>query len=175
MRFGGIVIAVALVVGACSGEPVPQEPDPAPTPTSTATLPAMPEQATEDSPEGAAAFVDHWVDVFNYASQTGDVDELSRLSSPGCEGCQKYIDLYRDTYEAGGYFRGGEWHLSDVTVEGAPEGVRVFGHIAADAGTQRDSDGATGTTNPEDNNLLFTIYPAAQGTWTLVAFEQAGS
>ena len=74
----------------------------------------MPAQASEDSPEGAAAFVKHYVDVFNYAAATGDVDELSRLSSPDCTGCQKYIDLYRDTYAAGGYFKGGDWKIGEL-------------------------------------------------------------
>lgn len=76
----------------------------------------MPPQASEDSAEGAAAFVHHYVDVFNYAAATGDVDELTRLSSPDCDGCQRYIDLYRDTYDAGGYFKGGDWKLGELRV-----------------------------------------------------------
>ncbi|MET1062966.1 MAG: DUF6318 family protein, partial [Aeromicrobium sp.] len=86
MRFGGIVFAALLVLGACSSDPVPKEPaatSSAPA-TPTATPPAMPEQAKQDSPEGAAAFVKHYVDVFNYAASTGDVDELSRLSAATC-------------------------------------------------------------------------------------------
>lgn len=119
MRFGGIVLVTALVVGACSSDPAPKEPEPT-TPTTTATpavtVPSMPTQASEDSPEGAAAFVKYYVDVFNYAAATGDVEELTRLSSPDCEGCQSYIKLYKETYEAGGYFRGGDWKIGDLEV-----------------------------------------------------------
>lgn len=119
MRLGGIVIAALALLGACTSDPTPREPDPTPT-TSSATparpVPTMPAQASEDSPEGAAAFVNHYVDVFNYAAATGDVAELSRLSSPDCTGCQKYISLYRDTYAAGGYFKGGDWEIGEVEV-----------------------------------------------------------
>ena len=121
MRFGGIVLATALALGACSSDPAPREPDTTTTtsaaPTPTATLPTMPPQASEDSPEGAAAFVKHYVDVFNYAAATGDVEELSRLSSPDCDGCQKYIDLYRETYKVGGYFRGGDWKIGEIKLK----------------------------------------------------------
>lgn len=124
MRFGGIALAAVLLLGACSGDPSPKEPTETaskPTPTSTATLPAMPDQAKEDSPEGAAAFVTYWVKVSNYAAATGDVKELSRLSSPNCEGCQSYIDLYRETYERGGYFIGGDWRLEEVNIAQAAD------------------------------------------------------
>src|SRR5215204_1221407 len=117
MRFGGILLVTLLLVGSCS-DPEPKEPKSSPTsPAPTATAPTMPTQAEENTPEGAAAFVKHYIDVFNYASNTGDVEELSRLSSPECEGCQSYIKLYRDTYEAGGYFEGGEWGLSNYEIE----------------------------------------------------------
>ncbi|MFI5428285.1 DUF6318 family protein [Aeromicrobium sp. UC242_57] len=94
MRIGTTVLATLLLLGACTSEASsPKQPTDSPTSsgsaTPTATAPTMPEQATEDSPEGAAAFVKHWVDVFNYAAQTGDVAELERLSSPDCTGCQK--------------------------------------------------------------------------------------
>ncbi len=74
MRFGGIVLAVLLTLGACASDPEPKEPKrTATSATPTATPPTMPAQAKEDSPEGAAAFVKHYIDVFNYASNTGDV------------------------------------------------------------------------------------------------------
>ncbi len=119
MRFGGIfLVTAALLLSACSGEPEPKEPTttPKPAPTSTATLPAMPDQAKEDGANGAAAFAAHWIRVSNFAAETGDVEELKRLSSPDCEGCERYIELYRSTYAAGGYFRGGEWVPGDARV-----------------------------------------------------------
>ena len=124
MRFGGMVIAAILVLSGCSSDPAPKEPEPGKRATTTTTpvvtVPTMPPQASEDSPEGAAAFVKHYVDVFNYAAATGDVKELSRLSAPDCKGCQSYIDLYRDTYKAGGYFKGGSWAIGELRLEFDP-------------------------------------------------------
>jgi hypothetical protein len=92
MKIGGFLIIAAVALGACSGDPQPREPDPSATPTSTATPPPMPEQATEDSPEGAAAFVDYWVDVLNYAAISADVEPLRAISDAQCHSCQSLID-----------------------------------------------------------------------------------
>lgn len=73
----------------------------------------MPPQAQEDSPEGAAAFVKHYIDVFNYAASTGDVDELSRLSSPDCEPCNKYADRFEQIYSNGDRISETLWTLRD--------------------------------------------------------------
>lgn len=143
MRFGGIVLAVLLTLGACSSDPEPKEPKrTATSATPTATPPTMPAQAKQDTPEGAAAFVKHYIDVFNYAASTGDVEELSRLSSPDCEGCQSYIKLYRDTYKAGGYFRDKAWSLSKLQPSSEGNSWLVLATAKAGAGTIRTSRGS---------------------------------
>lgn len=141
MKLGGFFIALAFALTACSSDPQPREPEPSSTaqPSSTATPPAMPAQASEDSPEGAAAFVNYWVKVSNYAAATGDVSELSRISSPDCTGCQKYIDLYRDTYEAGGYFKGGDWELGKLNVEVDRDQTFATTEITIDSGVSKVS------------------------------------
>lgn len=149
-----------LLLGACSSEPTPLEPEPSRSVTSapTATPPPMPDQAEQDSPEGAAAFVKHYVDVFNYAAATGDVEELSRLSSPDCEGCQSYIDLYRKTYEDGGYFKGGEWKIGKLEIEQSRTSRRVFAHLKAPPGRQSVRAGEpSAPTSPEDAELVFDV------------------
>lgn len=142
MRLGGFIVVAVALLGACSSDAEPREPDPAP-PTTSATpdrpLPTMPAQASEDSPEGAAAFVKHYVDVFNYAAATGDVDELSRLSSPDCTGCQKYIDLYRDTYAAGGYFKGGDWKIGELRMQSIGEDTYLSTMVQVDRGSYREA------------------------------------
>jgi hypothetical protein len=124
MRFGGIVLVILLTLGACSSDPQPKEPKhTATSATPTATPPTMPAQAKEDTPEGAAAFVKHYVDVFNYAASTGDVAELSRLSSPDCEPCTKYADRFKQVYERGDRISVRLWalHADEVEVVGTRE------------------------------------------------------
>jgi len=154
MRFGGIVLAAALLLGACTDDPAPKEPTgttsaTAGRPTPTATLPVMPDQAKENSPEGATALVAYWVELSNYAAETGDVEALARISASDCEGCAKYIELYRTTYSNGGYFKGGAWELGDARVSHVDESYFVAVHVSwdkssfkADAHDEEHADGA---------------------------------
>jgi hypothetical protein len=171
MRFGGIVLATALALSACSSEPTPREPDPSKPTTATTTpavaVPTMPPQASEDSPEGAAAFVKHYVDVFNYAAATGDVKELSRLSAPECVGCQKYIDLYRDTYEAGGNFKGGDWKIGDLKLEFDPAETFVTTDVEISPTRYRKSLKSKETTGPGDASRITFGVTGSRGLKTI--------
>src|SRR5699024_7297464 len=114
--------------------------------------------AKDDTDSGAIAFVKHYVAVLNYAAVTGDTAELKRLSSPKCEGCQEYIDLYEETYDNGGYFKGGEWRLSDVEVSADDASTFVFGRMSAEPSTYKK----TATDRPstgiiEDVDLVFGL------------------
>lgn len=84
-------IAALLLAAACGGEPEVLEPDPTTAGTTdvSPTAPRLPEQAREESDEGAAAFAAYWVDLFNYASRTGDVAELREFSS-SCRPCAEF-------------------------------------------------------------------------------------
>jgi hypothetical protein len=152
MRSIALAIATLVLVSSCTDDPEPIEPTPPP------EAPAMPPEAKEDSPEGVANFVDHYIDVFNYASNSGRVDELVRLSADSCKGCESYIDLFRSTYDSGGYFRGGEWTPSDYELEVAKRSTVVFVHVDAPAGTTRANGSAPRTsTAPEDSEVLFEV------------------
>ena len=135
MRFGGIVLAALLTLGACTSDPEPKEPKrTATSATPTATAPTMPAQAKEDTPEGAAAFVKHYIDVFNYAASTGDVEELSRLSSPDCAPCSKYADRFEDIYSRGDRISTRLWKLHNNKFE-LVGNTQVNADIDVDEGT----------------------------------------
>ena len=92
MRFGGIVLVVLLTLGACSSDPEPKEPKrTATSATPTASPPTMPAPAKEDTPSGAATFVNYFVATFNYAARTGDTTPMTR-AAPNCKPCSKYAD-----------------------------------------------------------------------------------
>lgn len=161
MRLGGVVLATILTVGACSSEPTPKEPPRSPSttaPTPADAAPTMPAQASEDSPEGAAAFVNHYIEVLNFAARTGDVEELSDLSSPGCTGCQRYIKLYRDTYAAGGYFKGGDWKPEKFELDPSSSETFVTTDVTSAATKYRErSDSAERVGPVETNKITFAI------------------
>lgn len=178
MRFGGIVLATAFVLGACTSKPAPLEPSgppPSASASPTITVPTPVAQVSEDTPEGAAAFVKHYVDVFNYAAATGDVEELSRLSSPDCGGCQSYITLYRDTYKAGGYFKGGDWKIGDFQVKPGEADTVLFAKVTSEAGTYVTESGSSPQPgNGENSDLTFVAKRTAQG-WMLTTLELQAS
>lgn len=113
----GWVGAIALL-GACTDDPTPLEPTatPSATPSPTPQAPPMPELALEDSEAGAIAFVEHYIEVFNYAANTGDVEPLRALSHPDCEGCESYATSFEEQYQAGGYNRSFEWIVKSTEV-----------------------------------------------------------
>lgn len=100
---------VALVVGtslvaACSGGGGEAEGSPGPSSPSSESssespappVPVMPEEARGDDDAAAVAFVEHWVELVNYAAFSGDVSELELVTEPGCEVCQSLYATMED-------------------------------------------------------------------------------
>ena len=160
MYLRAIAVAGLVLLGACS-DPDVKEPTPKPTASASPSLapPTMPAQAKEDSSEGAAAFVSYWVDVFNYATQTGDVRPLQRASSETCSGCQRYINKIRQTYAAGGHYRGGAWTLSDLQVTSSASIRTVFVRVKSKPGGTFKSaaDAPEESSAPVDQDLIFDV------------------
>ena len=125
----------------------------------------MPPMAKRHDAIGAANFVLYWVKVSNYASHTGDTARLSEISEPTCRGCGSYIDLYEKTYAQGGYFKGSDWRITNVSVEGETDEVLVHAHVIASEGVYRRSRSAPiETGNDEDSDLVF-VARQSNGEW----------
>ncbi|MBC7630399.1 MAG: hypothetical protein H7290_02805 [Flavobacterium sp.] len=131
----------------------------------------MPAQAKLNTREGAAAFVKHYIDVFNYASNTGDTTELRRLSSPMCEGCQSYITLYERTYKAGGYFKDSDWKLGVLKLDFGKLEPIVYGSVSSPPGVILDSaHSKPHAGHPESSDLTFILRKQSR-SWILDTFE----
>lgn len=140
MRFGGIVLAALLVLGACTSDPQPKEPEPsATTATPTTSPPSMPAQAKKDTPEGAAAFVKHYIEVFNYASRTGDVEELRRMSTR-CDACSRYASEFEEIYKRGDQISAHLWTLKSLDLEQNSKANLVTANVEVDEGRLRRYD-----------------------------------
>lgn len=150
---------VVLLVGCGSAEEPAPEPEHA-TSSPPESPPPMPRSAKDDTDSGAIAFTKHYVDVLNYAAVTGDTDELKRLSSPKCEGCQEYIDLYEKVYSDGGYYKDGEWALSDFDLRsGVTDNARaISAHVRVAQGSHKAADDDSEVREEaEEYRLLFNI------------------
>ncbi|MGJ7439976.1 DUF6318 family protein [Aquipuribacter sp. MA13-6] len=159
-------MALLLMSSACAGEadddptgpsfvPVPStaEPEPSdppsadPSPDATATAealvaPELPAVATEETPEGAAAFAEWWFETLNYATATGDTAELRNTFVETCGTCESFATQIESAYGAGGAIDGGR---IDVEVDRPPaleeDGVALAMQVDASAGEVLDQNG----------------------------------
>jgi hypothetical protein len=104
------VAACALLITAgCDGDsdqsaPTPRgESSPSAEPSTPATPrgpaePTLPAKAEGNSPQAAKAFVEHYVELLNFAFLTGDISALRKASSSDCSGCRDYVSFIRDLY-----------------------------------------------------------------------------
>ena len=165
MRRMVLPVLVMMLVG-CSGEPDPPEETASPTPEITA--PALPELADDDSPAGAEAFARHYIEVLNYASATGDTDPLDELSSEHCSGCRKYIDLYRSTYEDGGFFKDSDWKVEESQVWKVSGGYDVALKVSTVEGTSRASSTDQTRVDPAfTESIILLISPGSESPGVL--------
>ena len=166
------VFSSALALVGCS-DPEPKEPNgPTKTATPTQVAPTLPEAATKDSEEGAVAFVKHYIELLNYASDTGDVERLREASDPKCGGCNSYVELYESTYANGGYFKDSGWKNSQQVTDVQDGELLVFADIEAAGGTfKEDRDDDIHESRDEAYQLIFAPV-LTNGRWILSRFSR---
>jgi hypothetical protein len=121
MRLIALAIAAVLLLASCSDDPEPIEPKPSA--SGIPTEPVLPDSAREDTPSGAANFVDYWVSTFNYGAQTGKVELM--LSHAGeCKPCKGYAKDFRRLAPS---TRAKEpvWRLSNISVSANRDPIEV--------------------------------------------------
>lgn len=106
----------ALLLSGCGGDAEPKfEASPTPSPTSASPTPDEPEPWDEKTDAGAIAFVEHWIDLFNESTRTGDSSRLLESSSATCVTCSNFAELTTRVYEEGGYVDGGKWTVTSTS------------------------------------------------------------
>lgn len=165
-RVWGAAVGVTLLltVSACSDgdddvptEPtfVPVESTPAPEPSESVSVepseeptaealvaPELPAAATEETPEGAAAFAEWWFETLNYATATGDTSQVRASFAETCETCENLASRIEDAYSAGGDISGGAIRTTvDVPTQLEEGGVALAMQIDAEGGAIRDGEG----------------------------------
>lgn len=122
-RLTSTVVAAACgaLLAGCGGNP---EAGPAPTPSPTSPTPSPTASAAPEppaltaspvaSPEGAAQFVSHYVELLNYLQRTGEAAPTRAVESASCASCSSVRRDVTSLYSAGGSIRGGAWEVVDV-------------------------------------------------------------
>jgi len=184
-RLGTAAVMAAAVLSGCTGS----EPDPGPTgatatsptesatesptpteePTETSALPPLPEEATENTPEGAEAFIRYYFDVVNALLMSPQTGVLPRLSDNACQSCasieQQIADMESLTQRAEN-----EAYVIDsmARVGGSFDGVTTFNmEVTLPANAILD---ASGEAVRQSEAAVFTGEGAARwvdGAWSL--------
>jgi len=77
--------------------------------------PTKPKQMNENTPEGAAASVGYFLDLYRYAFMTGNTTELAAMSDDRCKFCQSTIDDANDIHSKGGWADKWDQEIVDIT------------------------------------------------------------
>ena len=182
-----VALAALVALGglaACDGDPEPEIADPTSSPTAPSASPVsettsptassgpeeppLPATATENSDAGALAFIEHWVDLLNYAGATGDTEALAALSHDRCEGCQSLVKLIDDTYSGGGRIEGGSWSIGPLRTLPGAFGADRGGFAEAEAAEQRIVRGDGEMTGyPGGPFHLYAYVSWTKSAWTM--------
>jgi hypothetical protein len=114
-----------------------------PEPTDTSALPPLPDAATENTPEGAEAFIRYWFDVTNDLYVQPVADLVPQISHPECVACQRTEDTIAELAATDSQARTEPFVITSIErIGGGPPDVQRFNMVAdAPANATVDSDG----------------------------------
>ena len=76
--------------------------------------PTKPKQMNENTPEGAAASVGYFLNLYRYAFMTGNTTELAKMSEDRCVFCKSVIDRANDLHKDGGWSNKWEQNVTNI-------------------------------------------------------------
>lgn len=116
-----LVAGLPLLLAGCADDPSPQIAPPEPSASTTLLSPQPKEPWQKKSKAGAVAFAEHWVEVFNEAQETGEVDELRAISDSGCGTCTGVMEQIEGLYGSDGHLISKGWKVrSSTAIEQVP-------------------------------------------------------
>jgi hypothetical protein len=97
-----------------------------PEPTDTSALPPLPDAATENTPEGAEAFIRYYFDVVNMLHRQPQTGVLEDLTDPECQSCTNAEERISHLVEEEAHLSGDLYSVGEMTRigGGAPDVTR---------------------------------------------------
>ncbi|HET6651516.1 MAG TPA: DUF6318 family protein [Nocardioides sp.] len=167
--------AALLATSGCTSD---EAPEPAPLPTESSSpsdsgspspaAPTLPPEAEGTSPAAAKAFALHYVDLVNYASNTGDVSPLKRMRQRRCDVCRGIESGIATVYKDGGRLEGEGWTVTSAQVlPVAGQGLVVALTIRIASERRYESGNSEPTVSKATKGLLDVHMEPWHGTWTV--------
>jgi Family of unknown function (DUF6318) len=183
VALAAVAVALATAGSACSHDPDPsptptgQPPSTTATATATATAsttpppPPLPAAARADTPVGAESFARYYMDVLDYAYQTGNTAPVRAAAH--CKGCDAVADGIDAWYRQGGHYEGGAFTILAIT---ALKYVRAKNAIVSVAYSRTDrvlvsSAGKREIVKNETNLRLGFTEMRAAGGWLIINIQ----
>lgn len=162
---------------------------PSPTPTPTASykpadasgraqnvpVPVLPEVAKTETKEGLEAFARYWFQLLSYSYETGDVTQISEITSPNCTMCERAKEVQKGWYEDGRWLGGGKVTTPSVTTTfrlTADGDYQVAIQVSQEALSYYNPDGTLDSTDPkpaDTGSLMLAVFK--DGAWFVNAVE----
>ena len=157
--------ATTSVTATATASPTTETPEP----TETSALPPLPEEATENTPEGAEAFIRYWFDVTNELYMEPVPGVVPEISHPECIACQRTESTIAELAATDSTALTEPFIIQSIErIGGGPPNVTRFNMIA-DAPTNATVDAEGRETNPGDAATVEGVGAAYwdEERWTL--------
>lgn len=177
-------LATSVVLSACGtpAQPAAAPESAAPSPASSSApasnirQPESNDLVTENSHEGARAFLFHYFDLTAYALQTGDTEVLlAHLDGAAAEA--ERVDRIAEVYGDGGWILGGQPKVKNVLItspEGAGGAVSALLPVNPGEYTAFGAEGEVLEHRPfsPDGTIYTASVKYADGAWKLTSLEE---
>ncbi|WP_371406973.1 DUF6318 family protein [Kribbella sp. NBC_00662] len=122
----------------------------------------------------AEAFIRHYIDLMNYASQTGDGAPLLAASDAGCVGCKQYADFAKKVNGSNGGLSGD--YLERVTevselIRGTAGRLRGSAAVTVGVYTTQTSPSAKPATSKAAKYTEQVALSPSKGNWVMFEIE----
>jgi hypothetical protein len=180
-RLVPVLLTLCLGVGACTdgGEepdaaptlsPITESPSPSPEPD------AVPPQATEATPEGAAEFVRFFYKSLERAYANADPEVIESLSADGCESCQNFVESIADLRDQGGRVEAFTIDVVDVQAAGVePAATTAAAVVVLDVSeyVRVERDGSESAREPAVSGAVNDVQLVrVEGEWLVQGITQ---
>ncbi|WP_238159958.1 DUF6318 family protein [Kribbella pratensis] len=172
--WAAVFASVVVLLGGCGGGARGEVSPSRDLASATPAAPERPVAAYGLSLAAADQFVRHYVDLMNYASQTGDSGPLLAASDAGCVGCKQYADIAVRTNASNGGLSGDyRERVSDVSELVRRSNGRLRGSAAVTVGryTTKDSPAAAPVVSKAARYTEQVVLSPSKGNWVMFEIE----
>jgi hypothetical protein len=138
-------------------------------------VPVLPEVAKTETKEGLEAFARYWFQLLSYSYETGDVSQISAITSAGCTMCERAKEVQKGWYDEGRWLSGGKVSTPAVSTNfkvAADGNYQVAVQVSQEALSYYNPDGSLDSTEPkpaDTGSLMLAVFE--DGAWFVNAIE----